>query len=144
MTDLVAMSAKKFTDEGYLVVEANLARSGIQEYLAMELGMPPGFDNPNDIVKVYRPPNEVFKPESMQSFALKPVTNDHPPEMVSMDNLHQFLADLIHHLNKFSLPGANVRNHLGVFYRIAGGSRTGIQQNVSLNRFYYLHSKLLF
>lgn len=34
----------------------------------------------------YRPPDEVFAQESMDSFALVPVTNDHPPEMVNAVN----------------------------------------------------------
>lgn len=80
----------RMTDEGYLVVEgARLARTGIQEYLAIELGTPDGF-SPFDVIRVYRPREEVFRKESLDSFRLKPVTNDHPPVMLTRDNVRQF------------------------------------------------------
>ena len=32
-------SQRKYTDEGFLIVPARIARTGIQEYLAMEMGL---------------------------------------------------------------------------------------------------------
>lgn len=81
--DRVTISSRQRTPEGYLIARARLSRSGIQDYRRGEIGLD---GDPHDIVKVYRPADEVFKPESMQSFALKPVTDDHPSEMVTAEN----------------------------------------------------------
>ena len=86
--DTIDISTRKFTDEGFLIVSARLARPGIQQYKAFEIGYPA--DDPNEIVKVYRPPSEVFDPESIASFEGKPVTNEHPPELVSVDNIKNY------------------------------------------------------
>lgn len=56
----------------------------VQTYLAGELGLT---DRPaSAIVRVYRPPEEVFAPDSMASFASVPVTDDHPSGGVTADN----------------------------------------------------------
>lgn len=73
------------TTEGYLKAsQARLARTGIQIYRAYELGLEgrPAMDE----VKIYRPPEEVFNPDSLASFNGKPVTNDHPTEFVTANN----------------------------------------------------------
>ncbi len=41
-------------------------------------------------MRVYRPPDEVFDPASLASFAGKPVTLDHPPAMVDSGNWKSF------------------------------------------------------
>ncbi len=46
--------------------------------------------DPTDVIKVYRPEEEVFSDDSLQSFANKPVTNNHPPELVNPSNSKQF------------------------------------------------------
>lgn len=93
-TDVISGSFDK-TDEGYLVfANAKLARTGIQEYFAFELGTPDGM-KPMDKIRVYRPDEEVFKPSSMDSFSLKPVTNGHPPVMVDQGNLKKFQVGVV-------------------------------------------------
>lgn len=69
-------SSRRYTDEGYLIVDALIARTGIQEYQGFEL---PGkeFDN-NKTYKIYRPASEVFSQKTLDSFGQKPVTNEHP------------------------------------------------------------------
>jgi hypothetical protein len=79
---------REYTDEGFLKVPARISRTGIQEYLAIEMGLTDR--DPTDVVRVYRPEEEVFNDESLVSFANKPVTNNHPPELVSPDNSKQF------------------------------------------------------
>jgi hypothetical protein len=75
------------TPEGYLLLEGvPIARTGIQNYLPGEIAtedgeiVQPGRDG---IVKVIRDDAEVFRPETIASFAGKPVTNEHPDEFVS-------------------------------------------------------------
>jgi len=81
-------SERKYTDEGFLLVPARISRCGIQEYLAVEMGLQDR--EATDIVRVYRPEEEVFSEESMSSFANKPVTNNHPPQLITADNAKQF------------------------------------------------------
>lgn len=83
-TDRVSVSNARRTADGYLVAEARVARTGIQEYLASELGLTDR--DPGTIIRVYRPPEEVFSTDTMHSFAYRPMTNDHPAEPVSADN----------------------------------------------------------
>lgn len=72
---------REYTDAGFLKVPGRVARTGVYEYLASELGVTDRA--PNDIVKVYRPPEEVFKLESLDSYDNVDVTNDHPSELVN-------------------------------------------------------------
>lgn len=84
----LARTKRKITDEGYLSVPASIARIGIQEYNAADIGMADVLAETR--VKVYRPPNEVFDRDSISSFALKPVTNGHPPGLVSIKNIKKY------------------------------------------------------
>ena len=73
--------------EGYLLcLNVPVARSGTQEYLPEELGIPAPSPGP-PAIPVYRPEEEVFSPETIASFEGMPVTNDHPPDGVSIDNI---------------------------------------------------------
>ncbi len=81
LTDRVSVTAPRRTADGYLVADAYVARTGIQNYLGEEVGRPDLLN-----VRVYRPPEEVFSDATMRSFAHRPMTNDHPPEDVSAKN----------------------------------------------------------
>lgn len=78
-TDSVPVTGVRRTEDGYLVAEAFVARTGIQDYLGSEI-------DPNNehglrdvpIVKVYRPESSVFHKDAMNSYAYRPMTNDHP------------------------------------------------------------------
>jgi hypothetical protein len=83
--DMAAATSHEVTPEGFLRVRAWIGRAGLHDYRASEIGAPAGFA-PGDIVRVYRSPEEVFHPDSMQSFAAKPVTSGHPPVMVDAAN----------------------------------------------------------
>lgn len=85
--DVVASGNIRITDDGYLVGEAHVARSGIQLYRGSEVGRPD-----LNIVRVYRPPEEVFARDAMKSYAYRPVTLDHPEEPVSVDNWRDVAA----------------------------------------------------
>lgn len=84
----VAVSRER-TPEGFLRLRARIARSGLHDYKAGEIGGPPGAA-PDTTVRVYRPIGAVFDPASMASFAGKPVTLDHPPAMVDSANWKHF------------------------------------------------------
>lgn len=85
ITDRISLTTRKITDEGFLEISAaRIGRSGIQEYSPLDLGMVDR--DPTEVIRIFRPPEEVFKDESMKSFANKPVTNGHPSEKVSSKN----------------------------------------------------------
>lgn len=77
-------TSRKYTDEGYLIVPARLARTGIQEYRAYELGLTDR--EPMSIVRIYRAADEVFHPDAVSSFEGKPVTDNHPDQFVDASN----------------------------------------------------------
>jgi hypothetical protein len=81
--DTVDTSGARLTKDGYLVAEAAVARTGVQLYSAGELGMD---GDPGKVVRVYRAPEEVFSAGAMASYAHRPVTVDHPSEMVDATN----------------------------------------------------------
>lgn len=89
LSDLLKLpSERHYTDEGFLKVPARIARTGVQAYTAGEMGL--ADKNPNDIVKVYRPEAEVFSKDSLSSFANKPITNNHPPELLNAGNSRKY------------------------------------------------------
>jgi hypothetical protein len=72
------------TPEGFLVCHnVPIARTGWYEYLGDEIGAD---GKEGQIVKVYRDPEEVFKPAAMASFEGKPTTDEHPMEWVTPEN----------------------------------------------------------
>ena len=87
LTTIVQLSKNKYIEKetGYLICEnATLGSTGMQEYFAGDLGIE---DVPGNVrVKVYRPEEEVFKPESLASLENKAFTVYHPDEMVNSVN----------------------------------------------------------
>ena len=83
-TDAVALEKVRRTDDGYLVSVAKVARTGIQLYSGAEVG-----NADMDVVRVYRPPEEVFADAALQGYSHAPMTNDHPAEAVTADNWKQ-------------------------------------------------------
>ena len=77
------------TPERFLLCQnVPIARIGKQDYMASELPLPPtpGI-NPEDIITVYREPVDVFSKSAMASFEGKPVTNEHPSDMLNPQNV---------------------------------------------------------
>jgi hypothetical protein len=83
--DRVQFSDKRNTRDGYMVTEARIARTGIQNYRGFEVGK-----KDMDIVRVYRPEEEVFKDEAMASFTSVPMTVDHPDEAINATNWKKY------------------------------------------------------
>jgi len=73
----------KLTPEGYMIAEdVPVARTGVQEYSALELGV----DASMKTIRLYRPPEEVFAAASMASLDRKPITYYHPEKGVDASN----------------------------------------------------------
>ena len=77
------------TGEGFLICKnVPIARIGSQDYAGHELGLT-GQDA-NQIYRAIRTPEEVFSEEAMASFEGKPVTNDHPPDLIGPDDVSMY------------------------------------------------------
>lgn len=68
------------TPEGFLRVEATIARTGVQQYRRAD----------GSVQIEYRPPEEVGDPASLASFEDKPVTLEHPPELLTDKNAREY------------------------------------------------------
>lgn len=68
-------STRTVTRDGYLVVPATLARSGIQQYRFGELGIKDGKHKPDDMVNVYRSPESLRA--AAETFEAQTVTLNH-------------------------------------------------------------------
>ena len=84
-TDRATLTEPRETENGYLVGDVRCARTGIQQYLGVEIGLPS-----MDIINVYRSPEEVFNRDSLASYPHKPMTSDHPTTDVTAENWKQF------------------------------------------------------
>jgi hypothetical protein len=75
--DIGELSKPSKMPNGWIRCDAFLSRSGVFLYR-----------NPDGTTRrEYRPPDEVFKADALESFALVPMTNDHPPEgMLNAEN----------------------------------------------------------
>jgi hypothetical protein len=80
-TDRATIGQPRKTADGYLVGQVRCARTGCQDYHARELGL-----LGDGVVTVYRPESAVFDKASLATYAGKPVTLGHPPEMVTADS----------------------------------------------------------
>ena len=84
------------TGEGFLICRnVPIARTGEQDYTGDEVGAPG-----KDIVKVYRPPEEVFSAAAVASFEGKPFTNDHPPVLLTPDNATQYTVGHVQNVRR--------------------------------------------
>lgn len=72
------------TPEGYIIDTPVIARTGIQWYRR----------DGKDVAE-YRPPEEVFAPQSLASFVGRPLTIDHPSFMVRSDNVRNVVVGAI-------------------------------------------------
>lgn len=73
-------------DTGFLTAPVTLARIGVQYYYGFELGLK---DRALDKIGVYRSPEEVFHEDSVKSYINLVATDDHPSELVTVENVKQ-------------------------------------------------------
>jgi hypothetical protein len=75
----------RVTQDGYLVAMPRVGRIGIQLYRGSELGRPE-----MDVVRVWRPEDQVMHKDAARTVAHRPVTSDHPSEPVTADNWRKY------------------------------------------------------
>lgn len=80
-------SARVITNEGYLKAPAQIARTGVQEYFASELGLDKsrGYDA-NKLVRLLRPSEEVGASDTIRSFDGQAMAVGHPPKGINASN----------------------------------------------------------
>lgn len=69
-----------FTDEGFLQVTAIVTRTGVFNYRNAD----------GSLRRELRHPDDVFLADSLSSMKLIPITNNHPSELVDMDNVKKY------------------------------------------------------
>lgn len=79
-------ATRRKSADGYVGVRARSARAGIYDYLGREVDPEGKTFKADQVVKVYRPADEVFAADSLGSFIARPITNDHPAVAVTADN----------------------------------------------------------
>lgn len=102
-------SKRKITREGFLITPAFISRTGVQDYTARELGI----EGTNRTIRLYRPPEEVFKPESLATFERQTLTNSHPDGDVKAENYRQVTSGDVHDVAQAD-DGINVGANLYV------------------------------
>ncbi len=101
--DLKPFKAVLDKGTGFLTAPVKLARTGVQTYFGFELGL---VDRALDKIGVYRPAEEVFHPDSIASFTNLVITDDHPSEMVTVDNVKELQKGTVSEVK--SIPEENV------------------------------------
>lgn len=84
--DRLTLDKPRRTADGYMAIHARAARTGVYQYLGREIDPEGKNFTADQIVNVYRPPDEVFDKASLGSFIGKPITDDHPAEGVDASN----------------------------------------------------------
>jgi len=90
-------------DNGMIRVEGHITRSGVFLYR----------DENGNTIREWRPPEEVFDAESLRSFEQVPVTNDHPPVLVTADNARSYTVGAVG--DNVRRDGDHVAATIGVF-----------------------------
>lgn len=78
--DIGALRSPEVLPNGWVRASGHLTRAGIFSYLQHD----------GTVIRELRKPEEVFKADSLSSFALVPLTNDHPPELLTAGNTKQY------------------------------------------------------
>ena len=78
-TVATSTEAMKTTENGFLKGKAAIFGVGVYRYKVA-----------GGVQAEFRPPEEVFSEETLDSFELLPLTNDHPPEKVTPDNYGKY------------------------------------------------------
>jgi len=101
--DIGSLKKASRLPNGWLKVDGYLARTGIQIYRNAD-----GSER-----REYRPPDEVFKADTLGSFQGVPVTDDHPPKFLDATNTSQYsrghVGDAVH------ADGDNIRASLMIY-----------------------------
>lgn len=111
--------------DGFLRSTVNLGRVGSMDYLGSELGSDIA-DRPSAVYQVYTNADQLFHPDTIQSFEGKPVTIDHPDTMeVTSQNWKALSVGHVHNVRQEGdhLVGDIVVNDANAIKTIQDGKR---------------------
>lgn len=80
--DTQKLDGYEVTPQGFLRIPVYAARTGIQLYRRGD----------DEVLREYRPPEEVFSERTMGSLRSCPFTNNHPKNMVTVDNAKELMC----------------------------------------------------
>lgn len=83
--DRMPMASAHRTEAGFLRVEGRISRIGVQEYR----------DGQGNIRRELRVPEEIFDEASMSSFAMVPLTMQHPPRLLDPTTAKQYTVGTV-------------------------------------------------
>jgi len=113
-------------DDGRIRADAYISRTGVFIYV----------DSKGKISREYRPPEEVFSEETLDSFALVPVTDEHPHEKVTSRNASKYTRGSLGETVVRDLENDHVKSALTVFDEILikkiEGGKTEISSGYSM------------
>jgi len=95
-------------DDGRIRADAYISRTGVFIYV----------DAKGKIRREYRPPEEVFHEDSLDSYALVPVTDEHPNEKVTSRNASKYARGSLGETVVRDLENDHVKSALTVFDEI--------------------------
>lgn len=109
---------------GFLHAKARLTRSGVLDY----------YDDDGNLYRELRPADEVFDKASMNSLGLKPITNDHPDSLVTVENIKNLqvgtIGENIEKDNEFLLSSIVITDK-DMVQTIVNRKKTGLQTELS-------------
>ena len=118
---ITTVSKREITPQGYLVAPAVIGRTGVQVYTRGELGLD---GDPRALLRLMRTADEVFRPETIASFENVPVTDNHPPEMVTSENWARYSKGEVRDVGKQEdnlLGGKTLVKDGGMVAKVASG-----------------------
>lgn len=101
---------------GMLRVDGLFTRSGVFEYL----------NSDGTVRREYRPPEEVFKQDSLETMVGIPFTDGHPPEEVTSDNAEKYTRGAVGENVRQDgnhVAGSIFAHHASVVGKLEGGTR---------------------
>lgn len=121
VTDSEGFKAKIDDTTGFLTAPVKLARTGVQHYMGFELGLTG--DDALRKIGVLRHPDDVFHTDSVKSFVNLVVTDDHPDNLVTIENVKTLQTGQVSDVKKMSstLDGVVTITDKGQIEKIKSG-----------------------
>lgn len=85
-------STRSYTQEGFLKVRGRVARTGIQRYYGVDLGIE---EHPFLMFSIYRPPSVVYDSEFLERFCGLDVTNGHTKGGINANNFKDLTCGVV-------------------------------------------------
>lgn len=119
--DVIELKSATKTDEGFILDTPVVSRTGVFDYL----------NEDGSIRREYRPPEEVFNADSLASLKGKPITVEHPDELVTDSNAKYLTIGTM--LSEGRKDGENLVTDIVIHSPSDMGNRRGLSLGYSLD-----------